>query len=78
MAPPGLMDIDLSGFWETEEGRNLLLLLLSRVREEISNYGEKIPSEVLNDLVNIQGMVYSDVKTEFLLKEIDKVSNLLQ
>jgi hypothetical protein len=76
-APPGLIDLDLKDFWETDIGNTELTSLLDRVEQTILGFGERIPSERLNALAKPSSIQFVDIETSLVLDTLRKWRNLL-
>jgi hypothetical protein len=77
-SPPGLIEFDLSGFWETDTGRIALTSILEAVKTKTSAFGKRIPASILTTLANSQEIQFVDTDVSLVLSAIDKWKAILE
>jgi len=77
LSGPGLIDIDLRGYWETDVGKKLLVQLVNELINRLKRSGPELSSDFINGIVKFNQVNYGDVKTELVIKEASKFLNLL-
>lgn len=76
-APPGLITLDMKGFWETNEGRSLLRKLIEESVQEIRSFGLAVPKRILESLTpNAAPIQFVDVDTSLILKYVKAISEI--
>ena len=78
IAPPGLINLDLSGYWETKEGVLTLSKILNITKNKVEQYDGFIPSSYLNRLAKEYPPWFTDVDTELVLKELQKWISMIE
>jgi hypothetical protein len=75
-APPGLITLDLSGFWRTDNGRSLLKSLADQSEQAVCRYGQFVPVTFLNSIIPKTDICYVDTDTSLILRELKKLQDI--
>ena len=74
---PGLISLDLDGFWETERGNQILFELLELTRKHIQDFGDYVPATYLNNLGQGYLKFLGDLETSMILDDLEKIIQLI-
>ncbi len=77
-APPGLIEIDLSGSSESVEGRAHLESIINSVTCRLQAYGDLVPGSWLNAQAHSKNILFVDTPTELLLTTLDRILDLIR
>ena len=76
-ASPGMIELDLSGHWETAEGQQALVTLLKDIREKITQFGAHIPADQLRWLAGETAIEFVDTDVNLVLDSVKKLDDLV-
>lgn len=70
---PGLISLDMSGFWETAVGAKVLQHLLDQCEKRLLSFGDVIPGESLGQLNKSGQIDFVDTRVDVVLPELQKL-----
>jgi hypothetical protein len=77
VAGPGTIDLMLEGCLKSYEDKNSFFCILNKIRNNIKNFHEMIPAEVINKPVAM-GVLFNDYPIQKIQSCLDDLENLVR